>query len=352
MQKPAARRLPTWSAFALAVAIALAAPLSSAGEAFAPREMLTPEEIAAREEEKKRKAPPVLEVEPAELKGTVKQGRSVDLAFTIRNAGGGTLRWSVPTTPPWMRLDSRSGELAFGEQRKLFATAEASDLAVGTLRAYIVIEAPGAKGSPKPIPIVLNVGERDPNDVDPTDLYSKRKKKLHFVAGIEGILGLWAGDYAPPYDAETAGWLTVHLELRRGAHSFLVQAHLLRSQTISFATPTEEISVLYGGDRFLYRYYWTVAKKLEPYAEVGVLSYVVKAESDPPGLWGFEDPDESKGIFSLGGGLRIRFTDEGMAPYFNVGIIRHLNAVSLPGPLEYLQISEYPCVTVGLGVAF
>lgn len=104
-----------------------------------------------------RLAPPVLEVSPARIDLTVTRPETGTSRIVVRNAGGRSLRWSVAGAPEWLSFDVGSGELALEEKRRVSLTVSAAGLEPGQARRSFKVEAPGAKGSPFTILIVLDV---------------------------------------------------------------------------------------------------------------------------------------------------------------------------------------------------
>ncbi len=142
----------------LLTAVFVAALPSAAQEGAAPREIITPEEMAELE----RDAQPVLECEPAELRAEVKRGRGAVLTLTIRNAGGRKLNWSVFSKPEWVRLDAEKGELGYHEERKLVVAVETAGLGPGTVTGELMIVAADAKGSPASVSVSVHVRRGEP----------------------------------------------------------------------------------------------------------------------------------------------------------------------------------------------
>lgn len=135
----------------LVTLLALAAALPArTGEIPAPEELPEelPEEPTRQEPAPKRESGPVLAVEPAPLSAGMKPGEPLLLGLTVRNAGGETLAWHVLSAPEWARLDVLSGELGFGDEKKLVIVVEPGAIPEGGLEGQIVIVAPDAKGSP------------------------------------------------------------------------------------------------------------------------------------------------------------------------------------------------------------
>jgi hypothetical protein len=146
----------------LAAVVMLAFALPASG-----REVLTPEEIVEREFEERKKAKPVLVVEPSELRVSVREDERKTVRLTVRNGGGGKLRWSVRSSPRWVALDVRGGELGYGEERDLFLTVDPAGTKDTLLRETISFEAPAADGSPTIIPIETAVPDRARKEPEP-----------------------------------------------------------------------------------------------------------------------------------------------------------------------------------------
>ena len=134
-------------------AVAMLAWMSAASA----REVLTPEEQAERELEAKKRAPPVLVVEPAELNATLGRGETKALLLAVKNAGGQVLRWTVVSSPTWAPPDPRRGELGFGGRIDLAVVIDPARLAPGANRGELVVAAPGVEGSPATVAIVIRM---------------------------------------------------------------------------------------------------------------------------------------------------------------------------------------------------
>jgi hypothetical protein len=85
--------------------------------------------------------PPVLQLDPALV--TLVPGDSTG-AFTVSNAGGGTLTWQLQTDAPWLRLDAREGSTT-ASQSTVFGIHRAS-LRQGPPRATIAVGSNGGDG--------------------------------------------------------------------------------------------------------------------------------------------------------------------------------------------------------------
>jgi len=144
---PPVSRLRTlvWPAVAFAAALAQGA------------EVLSPEEEA---ELRARGASPVLKCSPLTLSANVEQGATATLGLTIRNAGGQVLRWSVSFVPTWAKAVPEGGELAHGEAAEVVVVVDGSTLSPGATRGDIVVNAPGAEGSPAKVALAVEVKPR------------------------------------------------------------------------------------------------------------------------------------------------------------------------------------------------
>lgn len=141
----------------VAPALALAAALCAAQEdGVLDADFLTPKERAALELKRKREAQPVLACTPASLRTRVTQGKAATLRLTVSNAGGKTLTWRVTSAPEWLQTKKREGALGFQQKETLSFVAKAAP-SPGTVRGSILLEAPGAAGSPLRIPVDLDV---------------------------------------------------------------------------------------------------------------------------------------------------------------------------------------------------
>lgn len=145
------------AATVLSVGLLALALAGRAQDGFEIPELLTPEEQAQRELERKRKAPPVLSCAPGSLQASMKEGETRNLAITIRNAGGRTLEWEIGSAPDWLEVSKDGGSLGYGEKEQLALTARPASGTTGTVSASVVIRAPGAGGSPVSIPVTLEI---------------------------------------------------------------------------------------------------------------------------------------------------------------------------------------------------
>lgn len=103
----------------------------------------------------------VLDVSPPSLVFQVEEGSADPASQTleIRNAGDGSLNWSISTDQPWLRVQPTSGTTP----STVRVSASVSGLGAGSFRGSLLVEAPGARGSPMEIPVTLTVTAR-PNE--------------------------------------------------------------------------------------------------------------------------------------------------------------------------------------------
>jgi len=98
---------------------------------------------------------PLLAVNPISVSASGAQNGAnpASQQVSITNPSIGTLNWSATTNQPWMGVNPNSGT-APGSVTVSFFTA---GLGTGTYNGAITINAPGASGSPKSIPVTLTV---------------------------------------------------------------------------------------------------------------------------------------------------------------------------------------------------
>ncbi len=108
-----------------------------------PLEVLSSDELAQ----------PVLVCTPSAVSLTASRDVVKTFRITVRNAGGRVLHWSVASVPAWAVPDARSGKVGFRGEEDLVLNVYSTRLKPGISRGVIVIDAPGAKGSPARISI-------------------------------------------------------------------------------------------------------------------------------------------------------------------------------------------------------
>lgn len=102
-------------------------------------------------------APAVLSVTPTVITQSTPAGQNAgSQAFTVRNAGGGSLTYSISETVPWLSV-SPSGGSSSGPEVEHTLTYTTTGLAVGTYPGTITVSATGITGSPQVIAVTLTV---------------------------------------------------------------------------------------------------------------------------------------------------------------------------------------------------
>lgn len=120
-------------------------------------DILSGSEIAERERKRKLLAKPVLSCAPLELSARAVRGETAELRLTIRNGGGQVLRWSLSRLPPWLAADVLTGELRFEERRTVVLHVRTQLVRSDSDVAEILVEAPGADGSPARVSVAVEV---------------------------------------------------------------------------------------------------------------------------------------------------------------------------------------------------
>ena len=125
-------------------------------------------------------APPLLSLSPSQLTFTVSQGQTGSGAqsLTLANAGGRTLTWYATinaSATSWLTLATTQGTVSAEQTVALTINTNASNLASGTYKAQIIVNAldgsgSAVAGSPQVLSITLNVVQPCVLQVTPTAL--------------------------------------------------------------------------------------------------------------------------------------------------------------------------------------
>jgi glucose/arabinose dehydrogenase/PKD repeat protein len=101
--------------------------------------------------------PPALAVSPAALSFSATQGAPTvaSKAFTVTNAGGGTLEFTAAANVPWLTVSPGSDTAP----RTVSVTPSTAGLAPGVHTATVTVDAPGATGSPRTVDVTFTVSE-------------------------------------------------------------------------------------------------------------------------------------------------------------------------------------------------
>ena len=202
-----------WVGWFIWIALAVLSAAPGLSEETLIPEFETPEEKDERVKRQKKEAPPVLDCKPRSLSAEIKQGGTEKLLFAIRNAGGGTLKWSIPNPPGWLLVRPLSGSLGLGAEQTLTITIDTGRLETEQQEDEIVVEAPGAKGSPLSISVAITIRPQElesqepplkPSDMDRgiTELETRADEKpvkalkAPSVTNLKG-LGIRAGYMVP-----------------------------------------------------------------------------------------------------------------------------------------------------------
>ena len=118
-------------------------------------EFLSTSEQEEIELQRRREAQPVLVCRPSNLAATFARGRGSQLRLEVANGGGQVLRWSISALPEWAQPSPRNGELQLDGRQTIWVAV--SDSLDSSSQGRIVLEAPGARGSPCSVPISVTV---------------------------------------------------------------------------------------------------------------------------------------------------------------------------------------------------
>jgi hypothetical protein len=204
----------------LSVGVLALAFAGRAQDDFEIPELLTPEEEAQRELERKRRAPPVLSCSPGSLLASMKEGETGHLVVTIRNTGGRTLEWEIESAPDWLEVTKVAGSLGYGEKEQLGLLAKPASGTTGTVSGSVVIRAPGAGGSPVSIPVTLEIEPKPEPPVlppqEPPEIPIAPPRRKNALGVRAGVLLPSSGDTAD-YDANFVFGIYYRIPVRRVA---------------------------------------------------------------------------------------------------------------------------------------
>ncbi len=99
----------------------------------------------------------VLDVDPAELSAACEFGASPTTAvLRVRNAGSGSMAYSIGDNVTWLSQSPTSGS-STGEQDTITVSYAATALGAGSYTGTITVTSTGAVGSPRAVPVYLDV---------------------------------------------------------------------------------------------------------------------------------------------------------------------------------------------------
>jgi hypothetical protein len=125
--------------------------------------------------------------------GTVGGTNPAAKTFSITNAGGGTLSWTVNDNATWLQLTPASGTTTT-ETDTISASVTLSGLAAGTYNAIITVAASGSTNSPQQIPVSLTLSVTAAN----TATLSWNASTESDLAGYKVYQGTGSGTYGAP----------------------------------------------------------------------------------------------------------------------------------------------------------
>lgn len=165
-------------------------------------------------------APAVLSVSPLTITQTSPAGQNAgSQAFSVSNAGGGTLSYSVSESLPWLSISPTSGSSS-GAAVEHTLTYATTGLAAGVYPGTITVTASGVTGSPQSIGVTLTV--------------TPAGSGLTFTNGATVTLpGSGSSQQATPYPSEinvsgiTQSIASVSVELRNVQHTWARDLDLL-----------------------------------------------------------------------------------------------------------------------------
>ena len=101
---------------------------------------------------------PTIAIDKAQVELLAQEGHGslVPQTLSVRNAGAGTLRWTLLWDAPWLQADSTQAE-STGDVDTVALTADARALAHGTYLTYMTVSDMEASNGPRSVKVVLHV---------------------------------------------------------------------------------------------------------------------------------------------------------------------------------------------------
>jgi hypothetical protein len=107
--------------------------------------------------ERKKAAPPVLEIAPGSLSIRVAKGGKATGQIRVSNGGGGLLTFKVQTSLVGVHAVPSAGELGYEQDAEVEVNVSVEALPVGERLGMLTVEAAGARGSPTHVPLTLDI---------------------------------------------------------------------------------------------------------------------------------------------------------------------------------------------------
>ena len=130
---------------------------------------------------------PVLQVSPDNLNFTAIEGGSnpSSQTLTVTNGGSGTLTWSASSSQSWLSLKPSSGTAP----STVTVSIDISGLSVGTFAGTVTVTAAGAGGSPKNVPVTLEIHSVSGIIVSIPDSWGPSGSELEIPVNVTDVTG-------------------------------------------------------------------------------------------------------------------------------------------------------------------
>lgn len=129
--------------------------VSAAGASNAPQTIAVSFSVKAKA--------PSLSLSTTTLAASAEEGAgAASSGFSVRNAGGGTLSFTVASSTPWLSVSPASGTSS-GEFRNVAVSLNPAGLSSGTHQGTLTVSAPGVSNAPQTVNVTLTVQGKPPS---------------------------------------------------------------------------------------------------------------------------------------------------------------------------------------------
>jgi hypothetical protein len=102
---------------------------------------------------------PGVDVTPDAFSATLFTGRTARRSLTIKNTGAGTLDFSFPVSPAWVRLDPATGRIAAGQSQVVSVVFDAAHMSGGSYDATVIMASNDPTSANVPLAVALQVND-------------------------------------------------------------------------------------------------------------------------------------------------------------------------------------------------
>ena len=315
-------------------------------------------------------AQPVLAVHPEEVTITLNPDGQGSYRLVIENRGGQTLTWSARPISTRVVLLPTKGTLGHGGSESILLEVHLDTRSPGWTREIVVIEAPGAAGSPRQVPVLVHIQSTSPpppneavqrEPLPPPERHTEPVEATRFTRGDRWRFSVGIGG-AGELDDLGRNTLRMHLQVRKGSHALAIH-HGTGSiaQVEGVAMPTVSPyagSLREGGPGVAYRRYGPSSRWFsEWFWQVGVTVFDMERSYLDQVTFLDRHMQDDGWYLTAGAGVTYRF-DKGRSPWFyefQCELLAGKELIALGGPDQFEDVEMGPVEIRGallVGVTF